>query len=93
VSARTIAYSGVPGSRTFGERRIFDQSRARPFFRVDARLEKRFQISQRSWWAVVAELMNASFSQEVLRRPCEPNCEDDVVGPLVLPSLGVTGQF
>jgi TonB family protein len=93
VSARTIAYSGVPGSRTFGERRIFDQSRARPFFRVDARLEKRFQISQRSWWAVVAELMNASFSREVLRRPCEPDCQDDVVGPLVLPSLGVTGQF
>jgi hypothetical protein len=93
VSARTIAYSGVPGSRTFGERRLFDQPRARPFFRVDARLEKRFQISQSSWWAVVAELMNASFSSEVLRRPCEPDCSDDVVGPLVLPSLGVTGQF
>jgi TonB family protein len=93
LSARTIAYSGVPGSRTFGERRIFDQPRARPFFRVDLRMEKRFEISPSAWWAIVGEVMNASFSSEVLRRPCEPDCRDDVVGPLVLPSLGVNGQF
>jgi hypothetical protein len=32
-------------------------------------------------------------SSEVLRRPCEPTCIDDEVGPIVLPSLGVLGQF
>ena len=92
-SAGGLVYSGVPGSRTLGERKIFDQSRARPFFRVDLRLEKRFQLSPTSWWAIVAELMNASLSREVLRRPCEPGCRDVVVGPIVLPSLGVRGQF
>ncbi len=92
-SAGSLLYSGVPGSRTLGERKIFDQSRARPFFRVDLRLEKRFQLSPTCWWAVVAEVMNASLSREVLRRPCEPGCRDVVVGPIVLPNLGVTGQF
>ena len=83
----------MPGSRTFGERRLFDQSRARPFFRIDVRAEKRFVISPSAWWAVVAEVMNATLSDEVVRRPCEPTCSDDTVGPIVLPSLGLLGQF
>jgi hypothetical protein len=93
ASARSVLYSGVPGSRTLGERRVFDQSRARPFFRIDLRLEKRFVLSPSAWWSVTAEIMNASLSTEVLRRPCEPSCIDDTVGPIVLPSLGVLGQF
>lgn len=93
VSARSVFYSGVPGSRTLGERRIFDRSRAAPFFRLDARIEKRFVISPTAWWGVSAELMNATLSEEVLRRPCEPDCRDETVGPIVLPSVGVSGQF
>lgn len=93
ASAHTVLYSGVPGSRTLGERRIFDQPRAAPFFRVDLRLEKRFPISADSWWAITAEIMNATLSREVLRRPCQPDCRDETVGPIVLPSLGVNGQF
>jgi TonB family protein len=92
-SARAVLYSGVPGSRSFGERRLFDQSRARPFFRTDLRIEKRFVLSPSAWWSVVAEVMNASLSSEVVRRPCEPTCSDDSVGPIVLPSVGVLGQF
>lgn len=93
ATGRSVFYSGVPGSRRFGRRRTFDESRARPFFRVDLRLEKRFVLSPTTSWAVVFELMNASFSREVLRRPCQAGCRDEVVGPIVLPSLGITGQF
>jgi TonB dependent receptor/TonB-dependent Receptor Plug Domain/Gram-negative bacterial TonB protein C-terminal len=93
ASVRSVLYSGVPGSRTLGDRRVFDQERARPFFRLDLRVEKRFVLSPSAWWAVVAEIMNASLSTEVLRRPCEPTCRDDNVGPIVLPSVGVLGQF
>ena len=93
ASARAVLYSGVPGSRAFGDRRLFDRDRARPFFRMDLRLEKRFLISSSAWWSVVAEVMNATLSTEVVRRPCEPNCIDETVGPIVLPSLGVLGQF
>lgn len=93
ASARGIFYSGVPGSRALGERRVFDQDRARPFVRLDLRLEKRFVIGPSAWWSVIAEVMNASMSSEVVRRPCDPRCRDDDVGPIVLPSLGVLGQF
>ncbi|HTV26047.1 MAG TPA: TonB-dependent receptor, partial [Polyangiaceae bacterium] len=41
ASARGVLYSGVPGSRALGERRVFDQERARPFVRIDLRMEKR----------------------------------------------------
>jgi TonB family protein len=93
ASARAVFYSGVPGARRRGDERVYDQDRARPFFRVDLRLEKRFVWSPTSWWAIVLEVMNASFSREVLRRSCQPVCENEEVGPIVLPSLGVTGQF
>jgi hypothetical protein len=92
-SAQSVLYSGVPGSRAFGEQRIFDQSRAPPFFRVDVRLEKRFIASETAWWSIVFEMMNASLSREVLRRPCDRTCRNEYVGPIVLPSLGVSGQF
>lgn len=93
ASARSVFYSGVPGARALGDQRVFDRERARPFFRLDLRLEKRFVPSPTTWWSIVLEVMNASFSREVLRRSCDPICEDEEVGPIVLPSLGVTGQF
>lgn len=92
LGGRLVAYSGVPGSR--GNPRIFDGSRSRPFFRLDLRLEKRFSLGPDAWWAIVAEMMNATFSQEVLRRDrCEQGCRDEVVGPVPMPSLGVMGAY
>jgi TonB family protein len=93
ASGQGVFYSGVPGSRAYGERRLFDQSRAPPFFRMDLRLEKRFVLDSGAWWSIVAEVLNATLSREVLRRPCERTCKNDYVGPIVLPSLGVSGQF
>jgi hypothetical protein len=92
AGVRAVAYSGVPGSR--GVPRVFDQSRSRPFARLDLRLEKRFVLGQHAWWAMVFELMNATFSREVLRRDrCDIACRDEVIGPVFLPSVGVLGGF
>jgi len=93
ASARGVFYSGVPGSRTLGEYRVFDQSRAPPFVRGDVRLEKRFILERGKWWAITAEVVNATFSREVLRRSCVRTCRNDYVGPIVLPLLGASGQF
>lgn len=93
VSARALFYSGVPGSRALGDRRLYDQSRSRPFFRFDLKLEKRFRLGSSGFWALTAEVANATLSTEVLRRHCEPDCVDEVVGPIVLPSLGVHGRL
>jgi hypothetical protein len=93
ASAQSVLYSGVPGSRSLGEWRMFDRSRARPFFRADLRLEKRFLLSEDRSWSIVAEVMNATASREVLRRPCDRRCKNEYVGPITLPSLAVSGQF
>lgn len=92
AGARFAGYSGVPGSR--GVPRVFDGSRSRPFARLDLRLEKRFPLGPDAWWGVVLEMMNATFSSEVLRRDrCELRCRDEVVGPVPMPSIGVMGQY
>ncbi len=93
LGTRAVAYSGVPGRRT-GDRRIFDQSRAHPFVRLDLQLERRFRIGERSYWSIVAEVLNATGSTETLRRLCDPNsCTDTEVGPVFLPNLRIEGHF
>jgi hypothetical protein len=93
ASAQAVLYSGVPGSRNVGQVRVFDAPRAPPFFRTDLRLEKRFLLASGGYWSIFAEVMNATLSREVLRRPCERTCKNDYVGPIFLPSLGASGQF
>lgn len=100
LGSRVVGYSGYPG-RMQGERTPFDQSRAPFFLRADVRVERRFRLSERSYWSIVGELLNATGSQDVLRRVCyEPlerdqkvDCKDTQVGPLYLPNVKVEAVF
>lgn len=96
LGARSVIYSGVPG-RLEGSRRVFDQGRATPFFRGDLRLERRFRFQDNGYLSVVAELLNATFSSEAIRRVCLPeplnDCEETVIGPIFLPNLKVEARF
>lgn len=100
LGARAVGYSGYPG-RLQGEDMPFDQSRAPFFLRADVRIERRFRISERSYWSIVGELLNATGSRDVLRRTCyEPlapetktECDDTLVGPLRLPNVKVEAVF
>lgn len=100
LGARAVGYSGYPG-RFRGERPVFDQSRAPFFFRADVRVERRFRLSERSYWSIVGELLNATGTPDVLRRTCyepseiNPNveCDDTRVGPLMLPNIKVEAVF
>jgi hypothetical protein len=70
------------------------ENRPPPFFRLDLRAEKRWLLGRDAWWAIVAEVLNATASQEIVGRSCNPTrCTDSPVGPLVLPSLGVELGF
>jgi hypothetical protein len=63
-------------------------------FRLDLRLEKRWSLFRTGSLALVAELINATFSREVLRRSCNAaGCTDSLFGPLFLPSLGVEASY
>ena len=64
------------------------------FFRVDLRLENRWQLSRRIWLSFVSEWMNATLSKEAISTTCTlQGCQTQTIGPITIPSLGIEGGF
>ncbi len=55
------------------------------FYRIDVRLEKRWQLSESTWLSFVAEMLNATLRKETV--------SNTVIGPVSIPSIGVEGGF
>jgi TonB family protein len=89
AGARLVFYTGTPDvpepNGTIPALRSKSPPRTDPFFRVDVRLEKRWDLSERVWLAFVAEVMNASLSKETFG--------GQKVGPITIPSLGLELGF
>jgi hypothetical protein len=65
-----------------------------PFFKLDLRIEKRWQWAPRAYLSVVAEWMNATLSKEAIATTCTlRGCETQTIGPITIPSLGIEGGF
>ena len=91
AGTRLVFYTGLPKAADPSEP---DSTRLPPFFRVDLRLEKRWQLGEKAWIAVVAEWLNATLSKEAVTTTCTlSGCESETVGPVTIPSLGVEGGF
>lgn len=60
------------------------------FYRVDLRLEKRWQVGKQGWLSFVTEVMNATLSKETF---ASGTGEDTTIGPVTIPSVGVEGGF
>lgn len=91
AGARGVFYTGLPKAR---DPETPDDTRLPAFFRLDLRLEKRWQWSERSYLALVAEWMNATLSKEAVTTRCTlQGCEAQMIGPVTIPSLGVEGGF
>jgi hypothetical protein len=69
--------------------------RARPFFRIDVRFEKRWpRGTNGAWISFVLEVLNASLSKEVVSYECDSQgCEEETIGPVTIPSIGLEGAF
>ena len=92
--ARAVYYSGIPALLLNQGRPHFSSSvRGRALFRLDLRLEKRFNFGSPRYLSVVVEVLNATASEEVLRAECGTSCQADRSGPVVLPSVGVEGGY
>lgn len=91
AGTRFVFYSGFPeDERSNEELRSRHPDRVSPFYRVDVRLEKRWRLGQRGYWAFVFEVLNATLSKEVVDVNCDGNsCEEDEIGPITIPSVGV----
>jgi hypothetical protein len=91
VGTRIVFYTGLPQAEIPG---ITDASRLPAFFRIDLRVEKRWQLSEKAWIAVVAEWLNATLSKEAVTTTCTlQGCQAETIGPVTIPSLGVEGGF
>jgi hypothetical protein len=91
---RGMFYSGIPADVAYLEA-AKHPPRTPPFFRIDVRAEKRFSLgSEREYWAIVAEVLNTTLSEEILGMSCNAyTCRSDAIGPVTVPSLGVEVFF
>jgi TonB family protein len=93
LGARTVLYSGVPELNLEGSPHFTGNRRGAPFFRLDLRAEKRFRIGQHGYWGLIAEILNATSTREVVRLDCGEVCRERSAGPVVLPSVGLEAGF
>lgn len=90
AGGRVVFYTGLPRLPTPDD----DSTRLPPFFRIDVRLEKRWQLGPKAYLSAVAEWMNATLNKEAVTSTCNLNgCEAQRIGPVSIPSLGVEGGF
>jgi hypothetical protein len=91
AGARVTFYTGLPKA---ADPTNPGKTRLDPFFRVDARLEKRWQLSRRLWLSGVLEMLNATLNTESIGTQCTLNgCAEQKIGPVSIPSIGVEGGF
>lgn len=69
--------------------------RARPFFRLDVRFEKRWpRGTDGAWVSFVVEVLNATLTEEVVSYSCDQvECREETIGPVTIPSIGLEGAF
>jgi hypothetical protein len=91
AGTRGMFYTGLPQAAQPG---VSESSRLPAFFRLDLRVEKRFQFTESTWLSFVAEWMNATLSKEAVSTSCTlSGCEARTIGPITIPSIGVEGGF
>ena len=91
AGVRVLFYTGLPKTPDASDP---GSTRLAPFFRTDLRLEKRWQLGPRAWISFVAEWMNATLSKESVGTNCTlQGCQEERIGPVTVPSLGVEGGF
>ncbi|MGC4088913.1 MAG: TonB-dependent receptor [Polyangiaceae bacterium] len=90
AGTRAMFYTGLPQAPTPDT----EGGRLPAFFRLDLRLEKRWQLGERAWLSAVAEWLNATLSKEAISTRCTlAGCEAMTIGPITIPSLGIEGGF
>jgi hypothetical protein len=106
VGGRLLFYTGTPYSQRSGSLAVppYHAYRNPAFYRLDFRLEKRWQLSQTGSIAFVLEGQNVTLQTETtaLGLDCEGErtpqgetntCKQSKVGPLTIPSVGVEAFF
>jgi TonB family protein len=89
IGGRLVVYTGVPKSNDV-RGAVAPPPEAHPardpaFYRIDARLEKRWQLGKKAWISFVLEGLNVTLSKETFG--------SNEIGPVTIPSIGVEAGF
>jgi len=94
AGSRLVFYTGAPKtSPTDGlilAPRPRHPERSPSFYRLDLRLEKRWPMGGEAWLSAVFEVMNATLRKETF---ASTTGNDESIGPVTIPSIGVEGGF
>jgi TonB family protein len=95
MGSRFVFYTGFPAEDlTIPRPRSENPARVPAFYRIDLRIEKRWRLGKQGYWAFVGDLVNATLSREVFEVECRPDgCENQEIGPVTLPSIGIEAVF
>lgn len=96
AGTRFVYYSGFPAEEAIsGGVRSESPRRVPDFYRLDLRLEKRWRLGQRGYWAFVIEVLNSTLSKEAVDVDCDSQgeCRVQEIGPVTIPSIGVEASF
>jgi hypothetical protein len=90
AGTRFTIYTGTPviapgGNGLIPPPRSLSPDRDPLFYRLDLRLEKRWNLTKTTWLSFVAEVLNTTLNTEVL--------QGQTIGPVTIPSVGVEGAF
>jgi TonB family protein len=95
VGARAAFYTGTP-LQPFNPSAVVafvGRDRLPPFFRLDTRAEKRWEVGQRGFISLVLEMLNTTLSREPNGVTCVSysplQCEVSRLGPVSIPSIGI----
>jgi len=92
---RHVFYSGFPADEA-GPGRVPSEhpDRTKPFYRLDARVSKRWKVGKRGYLELALDLQNATLSKEVFDVSCDDNgCTPRSIGPLTIPTLALEAGF
>jgi hypothetical protein len=93
LGSRLVLYSGRPGEVAY-PRAAQQPPRGPAFLRLDLRVEKRWSLGETGFWALVAEVQNATLSRETTGVSCYAyGCQSESIGPITVPSLGLEASF
>jgi hypothetical protein len=92
LGTRLVFYTGLPVEPDTAKQ--WGQDRLDPFFRVDARVEKRWNLKKKRWLSLIIEMLNATLSKEATSVSCSSGtCKQNLIGPVSVPSIGLNGGF
>jgi TonB family protein len=93
LGGRGLLYSGLPALVAY-PKAAENPPRSKPFWRIDWRAEKRWQLTNSTSVSVIAEVLNTTLNKEVLEESCNAYvCRSEGIGPVTIPSLGAEAIF